>query len=123
MLVRRERHEDHAAVRAVLSAAFEDPGAAHNVPVEVGLVDALRATPEWLPQLSMVVETEDGGIVGYVVCSRGWDYPRFGFRPAGELGIIPPSPAWAPHVQVRTLSAYQPGLRGGFRYAQPFHDL
>ena len=173
MLVRRERHEDHAAVRAVLGAAFEDPAAAHNVPVEVGLVDALRATPEWLPQLSMVAETGDGDIVGYVVCSRGWVerhralalgplavvpavqrrgagsalmhavlgaadaleeplvallghteyYPRFGFRPAGELGISPPSPAWAPHFQVRTLSAYQPGLRGGFRYAQPFHDL
>jgi len=173
VLVRRERREDHAAVRAVLGAAFEDPAAPQNVPIEVGLVDALRPTRDWIPQLSMVAEAQDGEVVGYVVCTRGWVeahpalalgplavvpgvqrqgagaalmhavlgaadaleeplvallghtgyYPRFGFRPAAELGITPPSPSWASHFQVRTLSTYQPGLRGGFRYAQPFNDL
>ncbi len=172
VLIRADRPEDHAAIQAILGAAFKDPEAPQAVPVEVGLVDALRETPEWLPALSMVAE-EDGEVVGYVVCTRGWVedrgalalgpvavapavqrrgagsalmhavlgaadalgeplvalvghaeyYPRFGFRPAGELGIAPPDPAWASHFQVRTLSGYQPGLRGGFRYAQPFNDL
>jgi putative acetyltransferase len=50
-------------------------------------------------------------------------YPRFGFRPATELGIIPPDPAWGAHFQVRTLAAYTPSLRGEFRYAAPFSRL
>jgi putative acetyltransferase len=47
-------------------------------------------------------------------------YGRFGFRPAGEYGIEPPVPAWAPHFQARTLTAYRPALRGRFAYAEPF---
>lgn len=50
-------------------------------------------------------------------------YPRFGFRPADQLGIVPPLVAWAPHFQVRTLSAHEPGLGGSFRYLQPLGDL
>lgn len=50
-------------------------------------------------------------------------YPRFGFRPASELAITPPVAAWASHFQVRTLSAYEPDLRGAFRYAPPFEEL
>lgn len=50
-------------------------------------------------------------------------YPRFGFRPATELGIVPPDPAWGAHFQVRTLTAYTPSLRGEFRYAEPFSRL
>jgi putative acetyltransferase len=47
-------------------------------------------------------------------------YGRFGFRLAGEYGIEPPVPAWAPHFQVRTLAAYRPAIRGRFAYAEPF---
>jgi putative acetyltransferase len=50
-------------------------------------------------------------------------YPRFGFRPAAELGIDPEVPDWAPHFQARPLTAYRPQLRGTFRYAAPFGDL
>lgn len=50
-------------------------------------------------------------------------YPRFGFRLAGEYGITPPRPEWAPHFQVRTLAAYHPALRGAFAYAEPFDRL
>lgn len=173
MRIRRERPGDRAAVRAVLTAAFKNPAALQDVPVEVGLVDALRASSEWVPQLSMVAESEGAEVLGYVVCTRGWVddhpvlglgplavrpaeqrrgvgsalmhavlgaadaleeplvallghtdyYPRFGFRPAGQLGITPPVAAWASHFQVRTLSAHHPGVRGAFRYAQPFNDL
>lgn len=47
-------------------------------------------------------------------------YRRFGFRLCGEYQIVPPRPQWQPHFQVRPLTAYQPGLRGTFAYAEPF---
>jgi putative acetyltransferase len=47
-------------------------------------------------------------------------YERFGFRRAEEYGITPAVPEWRPHFQVRTLSAYDPGVRGAFAYASPF---
>ena len=173
MLIRRERPEDHPAIRAVLAAAFADEAPPGKAPVEIALVDSLRAGSEWMPQLSMVAEADGGEVVGYVVCSRGWVegrpalalgplavlpdvqgrgagsalmhavlgaaealeeplvalvghaeyYPRFGFRPAEELGIDPPVEDWASHFQVRALGAYTPGLRGVFRYARAFDDL
>ncbi|WP_214411452.1 GNAT family N-acetyltransferase [Sphaerisporangium fuscum] len=50
-------------------------------------------------------------------------YPLFGFRPAEEYGITPPVPGWRSHFQARTLTAYEPGMRGEFTYAKPFRDL
>lgn len=50
-------------------------------------------------------------------------YPRFGFRRGDELGVRPPVERWGAHFQVRTLTAYDPSLRGEFRYARPFRDL
>jgi putative acetyltransferase len=47
-------------------------------------------------------------------------YPRFGFALAEEYGITPQHPAWAAHFQVRTLTAYDPAIRGGFAYPEPF---
>jgi len=176
LLIRRELPDDIEAVRGVMAAAFADqapPDApAGSVPVEVTLVDALRATDEWLPALSMVAEV-DGEIVGYVVCSRASVdthpvlglgplavspksqgtgvgsglmhavlgaadaldeplvvllghsdyYPRFGFRPATDLGIVAPVAAWGAHFQARPMTVYDPAIRGHFRYAAPFNDL
>ncbi|MEU4741788.1 N-acetyltransferase [Actinosynnema sp. NPDC023658] len=50
-------------------------------------------------------------------------YSRFGFRLASTYGITPPDDAWAPHFQVRTLSAYTPAVTGPFSYAAPFDNL
>ncbi|MFC5720124.1 GNAT family N-acetyltransferase [Streptomyces gamaensis] len=50
-------------------------------------------------------------------------YGRYGFRAATDLGIEPPDPDWGAYFQVRTLSAYEPGLRGRFHYAAPFDEL
>lgn len=50
-------------------------------------------------------------------------YPRFGFRLASEYGIAPKEPSWVPHFQVRTLTAYDPGLRGLFAYPEPFDHV
>ena len=47
-------------------------------------------------------------------------YSRFGFGLAEEYGIVPPVPKWRPHFQVRTLTAFNPDLRGQFVYAEPF---
>jgi putative acetyltransferase len=48
-------------------------------------------------------------------------YPRFGFRPAVEVGITPPDPAWGNHFQARVLSPAAPA--GAFEYAAPFQAL
>ena len=49
-------------------------------------------------------------------------YGRFGFVLAAPIGITPPEPAWAPHWQVRTLTAWD-GTTGPFRYAPAFDRL
>lgn len=84
MLIRRDRPADHIAVRAVLADAFKNP-ARRDVPVEIGLGDALRASSEWIPQLSMVAESDEGTVVGYVVCTCGWvdGRPALGLGPVG----------------------------------------
>lgn len=56
------------------------------------------------------------GLVGHL----GY-YPRFGFVPAADVGIVPTEPDWATHFQIRTLSAYEPSMTGEFRYAAPFY--
>ncbi|MGY1803324.1 GNAT family N-acetyltransferase [Blastococcus sp. SYSU D00922] len=48
-------------------------------------------------------------------------YRRFDFRPAAELGIAAPDPAWGPHFQARHLTG--PPVGGAFRYAAPFDAL
>jgi putative acetyltransferase len=47
-------------------------------------------------------------------------YGRFGFRPADELGVIAPEPAWGDAFQARPLTAYPASLAGQFRYAPAF---
>ncbi|MEH0934172.1 GNAT family N-acetyltransferase [Micromonospora psammae] len=174
MLIRRETAADVDAVRAVHAAAFAKADAPDAVPVEAGLVDALRADAGWLPALSLVAVAADGTVVGHVVATQGtvggqpvavglgplgvlpaWQgqgvgsalmhavlgaadalavplvvllghpgyYPRFGFVPAVHLGVTPPGP-WGPaYFMARTLSAWEPDIRGEFAYARPFSDL
>ena len=88
MLIRRERTEDHPAVRRVLAAAFAEEAPPGEAPVEIGLVDALRAGSQWMPELSMVAEADGGEVIGYVVCTRGWvdDHPALGL---GPLAVLP----------------------------------
>ncbi|MEV6767861.1 N-acetyltransferase [Nocardia sp. NPDC051030] len=50
-------------------------------------------------------------------------YPRFGFIPGTRLGIVPDQPDWTSHFQVRPLAAYDPEIKGEFRYADPFYTL
>jgi putative acetyltransferase len=171
VLIRREAVGDAEAVHLVTAAAFARPG--EDVPAEAPLVDWLRRSPAWIPELSLVAVGPGGGVVGHVVCTRGSVgpapalalgplsvhpgrqrqgvgralmhavlgaadalgeplvallgsteyYPRFGFRLAGEYGITPGHPQWAEHFQVRTLTAYDPAVRGEFAYPEPFDRL
>ena len=50
-------------------------------------------------------------------------YPRFGFRLASEYGITPRPAEWVPHFQVRTLTGYDPAVRGEFAYPEPFDRM
>jgi putative acetyltransferase len=47
-------------------------------------------------------------------------YSRFGFRPAEELGVIAPEPAWGDAFQARPLTAYTASVAGRFKYASAF---
>ncbi len=59
--VRPERPDDTAAIAAVVEAAFKSP-------VESRLVEAIRASPEYIPELARVAEI-DGRVVGHVMIS------------------------------------------------------
>ena len=88
MLVRRETPRDAEPIRAITTAAFARPGA--DVPVEAPLVDWLRASQAWIPELSFVGEGPDGDVIGHVVCSRG----TVGPSPVLALGPLSVRPDW-----------------------------
>jgi putative acetyltransferase len=71
VLIQRETPAQTAAIRAVTTAAFTRPEQPTETPPEARLVDELRASAAWLPQLSLVA-LDSAGVVGHVVCSRAW---------------------------------------------------
>src|ERR1700730_17305202 len=80
--------QDVEAIRAVTAAAFARPG--EDVPVEAPLVDWLRESPAWIPELSLVALGPEGEIVGHVVCTRG----TIGPAPVLALGPLSVRPDW-----------------------------
>ena len=82
MLIRRERPGDAGVIRSVTAAAFARPG--QDVPAEAPLVDWLRASPAWIPGLSLVALDPAGDVAGHVVCSRG----TVGSAPVLALGPL-----------------------------------
>ena len=61
MNIRVEQPEDIPAIADVVAAAFGSPA-------EAQLVDAIRASPGFVPELSLVAEI-DGAVVGHVMIS------------------------------------------------------
>ena len=61
MLIRPERTDDFAAIAKVVEAAFGSP-------VEAGLVESVRASSRYVPELALVAE-RDGAVVGHVMIS------------------------------------------------------
>jgi putative acetyltransferase len=164
VIFRPETPADHAATRELQLAAFAPSE------LEADIADALRAAHDHVPELCLVVVTDDT-IVGHVMLSHAHVgehpalglgpiavdptrqsqgigshlmreaierashteypliallghpayYPRFGFRPAkATFGITTvydaPPEAW----MALALPAYEPDIRGEFRYADAF---
>lgn len=62
MLIRSETRDDHAAIRRIVSAAAGTE--------EARLVDLIRQSDRYTPDLSFVAVDEDGGVVGHLMLSR-----------------------------------------------------
>jgi putative acetyltransferase len=72
VLIRREAARDTAVIHAITAAAFTRPGQPPGQgPAEARLVDELRASPAWLPCLSLVAVTAADEVIGHVLCTRG----------------------------------------------------
>jgi putative acetyltransferase len=168
-----ERDEHHADVRRVVLAAF-----AHH-PSVADLVELVRASPEYLPDLALVA-LADEAVVGHVMVSRASlveedgtrhevltlsplavapshqgrgvggllvrsvltraestgeplvtlegsprYYPRFGFRPAADLGVSITLPEWAPPeaAMAYPLPGHRPEVRGHLEYPPAFAQI
>ena len=61
MIIRPESPDDRDAIRQVVASAFESEA-------EAQLVDRIRASPEYVPEMALVAEL-DGQIVGHVMIS------------------------------------------------------
>jgi putative acetyltransferase len=70
---------------------------------------------------ALVAVAEAGGERVVALLGAPAYYRRFDFRPAAELGITAPDPAWGGHFQARHLTG--PPVHGRFRYASPFDRL
>jgi len=88
VFLRRERAGDESAIAAVHAAAFLRPDSPNAEPPEVALVADLRASPEWIPALS-IVAVVDGAVAGHVVCSRGTIAGTIPVLGLGALGVAP----------------------------------
>jgi putative acetyltransferase len=85
MLVRAETPGDVGFIDEVLTDAFGSPGDT-GPPVEVALVNRLRASEVWIPQQSLVADL-DGVVVGHCLCTRGQlaGLPVLALGPIGVL--------------------------------------
>ena len=85
VLIRREAARDTGVIRAITAAAFARPGQPPDEIVpEARLVDELRASPAWLPALSLVAATPADEVIGHVLCTRG----HVGQAPVLALGPL-----------------------------------
>jgi putative acetyltransferase len=69
---------------------------------------------------ALLAATDAAGMPLIVLLGAPQYYSRFGFRPAEELGVIPPEPEWGDAFQARPLTAYTESVAGRFQYASAF---
>jgi putative acetyltransferase len=83
VIIRPERPEDAATLRRVHVAAF--PTAA-----EADLVERIRASDGFVPELSLLAEDEDGSVIGHVLLS----YVSLAGEPVLALAPMAVLPMW-----------------------------
>ena len=69
---------------------------------------------------ALLAAADTGDVPLIVLLGSPQYYSRFGFRPAQEMGVIPPEPSWGDAFQARPLNAYTPSIAGLFHYAPAF---
>lgn len=88
--IRQEQSDDCPAVRRLVEAAFAE--VAESDHKEQFLVERLHRSDTFIPQLSLVAETDDKQIVGYIlltkvgIVSQGHAVPSLGVAP---LAVLP----------------------------------
>jgi putative acetyltransferase len=111
LVVEPERPDDHPAVRAVVLAAFA------TQPEVVDLVELIRASPEYVPELALVARV-DGAVAGFVMLSHAELVEESGERHR----VLTLSPlAVAPAVQGRGIGSalVRAGLAEAERLGEP----
>jgi predicted N-acetyltransferase YhbS len=81
--IRPERPEDAAALRAVNEAAFPTTA-------EADLVERVRASDRFVPELSLLAEADDGAVIGHVLLS----YVTLAGEPVLALAPMAVLPEW-----------------------------
>jgi putative acetyltransferase len=113
-----------AAHDTVVAHVLAAPGNIDGVPTSVAGVAPVCVAPSH-QQLgigsalmeSLVIEATSRGWPLLVLLGDPAYYSRFGFEPAGPLGLTyAPAGAGSPHFQARRLDHYDARQRGGFTY-------
>ena len=89
LVIRPETVADYSAIGRVVAAAFGSP-------VEALLVDRIRASPEYVPELALVAEL-DGAVVGHVMISGAVIRNEGGHRAVAMLSPLAVDPAHHRH--------------------------
>ena len=69
---------------------------------------------------TLLAAADAAGVPLIVLLGAPAYYSRFGFRPAEELGVIPPERGWGDGFQARPLTAHTGSVAGQFQYASAF---
>jgi len=85
LAIRPEAPADHLAISRVVAAAFGSQ-------TEADLVDRIRASPEYVPEIALVAE-RDGAIVGHVMISHAVIRNEGGDRRISMLSPLAVDPA------------------------------
>jgi len=84
VLIRRETERDADVIRAITTAAFAPSRPPGQTVPEARLIDELRASPAWIPALSLVAVTAADEVIGHVLGTRG----HVGQDPVVALGPL-----------------------------------
>jgi putative acetyltransferase len=84
-IIREEQPGDFAAIRTLVAAAFGSDA-------EADLVEAIRASPEYIPELALVAEI-DGEVVGHVMISGATLRSNIGDQSVVMLAPLAVTPA------------------------------